>query len=194
MVLFPFHPMGYHIPILQLVLLGMVRSLFHPTTCHRTLLIDTVLSRFQSWKWHTPILLQAIISISIPNYTFPYHLWLWCCHHSIPEAMEHSHSGGIIPGSGIPTTCVGTTVPPPPLIPHNWNHSCYTSEVKTNTEPGPGRTPPPRGQRASWDPPGMIPPTAISTVRLEAAAIQVCYVRHICWIPVLLSPFVIGSK
>jgi len=46
--------------------------------------IDTVLSRFQSWKWHTPILLQVIISISIPNYTFPYHLWLWCCHHSIP--------------------------------------------------------------------------------------------------------------
>ena len=62
MVLFPLHPMGYHIPILQLVLLGMVRSLFHPTTCHlHTLLVDMVLSLFQLWEWHTPILLLVIM-------------------------------------------------------------------------------------------------------------------------------------
>ena len=53
--------------------------------------------------------------------------------------------GSFLHGYGIPTAHIDTTVPPPPLISHNWNHSWHTSEVRTNAEPGPSRTPPPRG-------------------------------------------------
>ena len=102
MVLFPFHPMGYHIPILQLVLLGMALSLFHPTTCHlRTLLVDTVLSLFQLWEWHTPILLLVIMlsPFQLTIIMSPSHTTCGYGAVAIPSqgAMVHSHSGRIIP-------------------------------------------------------------------------------------------------
>ena len=86
-------------------------------------------------------------AVSIPTYNMsPSHTTRGYGAVAIPYqgAMVHSHSGGIIPGSGIPTARIGTTVPPPPLISHNRNRSWHTSEVRTNAEPGPGRTPPPR--------------------------------------------------
>jgi len=52
--------------------------------------------------------------------------------------------GSFLHGYGIPTAHIDTTVPPPPLISHNRNRSWHTSEVRTNAEPGPGRTSPPR--------------------------------------------------
>ena len=118
--------MGYHVPILQLALLGMKQSLFHPTTCYLcTLLMDMVLALFQPWEWHTPIPLLAIV-LSPFQLTYnmsPSHTTRGYGAVSIPSqgAMVYSRSGGIIPGSGIPTARIGTTVPRPPLIPHNQN-------------------------------------------------------------------------
>jgi len=123
----PHWVMGYHVPILQLALLGMKQSLFHPTTCYLcTLLMDiygagSVPTVGMAHTHPT----SGYSAVSIPTYNMsPSHTTRGYGAVSIPSqgAMVHSHSGGIIPGSGIPTACIGTTVPRPPLIPHNQNH------------------------------------------------------------------------